>query len=83
VVSAREVRRDGEVVGYALDFHREDPIIAELGLQSGDVVTQVNGIPLNSPVQGLKVVDVLTTAPVVTATIERSGRTIRLSRSLQ
>jgi len=82
-VSAREVTRNGELVGYALDFHTEDPIVSQLGLQSGDVVTQVNGIRLNGPTQGLQVVNALTTAPVVTATIERNGQRIRVTRSFK
>jgi len=82
-VSARPVAENGELVGYALDFHTDNPIVSQLGLQSGDVVTQVNGIPLNSPTQGMQVVNALTTAPVVTATIERNGQTIRVTRSFK
>jgi len=83
LVNAREVRRDGQVVGYALDFQVSDPVISDLGLQSGDVVTEVNGIQLDGPTQGLRALNTLTQATQISATVERGGEVIQVSYSLQ
>jgi general secretion pathway protein C len=83
LVSAREVRRDGAVVGYALDFQVDDPAIAQLGLQSGDVVTEVNGIQLDGPTQGLRALNALSQASQISATVERGGEVVQVSYNLQ
>ncbi len=81
MVNAKEVVNGGQVVGYQLNFNTSSPAISALGLQSGDVVTQVNGIPLTSPAQGLRALTVLSSASQVNATVMRSGQLIQVNGS--
>ncbi len=81
MVSAQEVRQNGQVIGYQLSFQTNSPAVGELGLQSGDVVTQVNGIPLTSASQGLRALNVLASASQVNATIQRGGQVIQVNGS--
>jgi general secretion pathway protein C len=81
MVNAKEVVNSGQVVGYQLNFNTSSPAISALGLQSGDVVTQVNGIPLTSPAQGLRALTVLSSASQVNATVMRSGQLIQVNGS--
>jgi hypothetical protein len=47
------------------------------------VVTEVNGIQLDGPTQGLRALNTLTQATQISATVERGGEVIQVSYSLQ
>lgn len=46
--SVTPVMEGGELVGYRLAAQREPALMAEWGIEPDDVITAVNGIPLNS-----------------------------------
>ena len=48
--------QEGQVVGFRLTPGRDRAAFEALGLQSGDVVTDINGTVLDDPSQGLQVV---------------------------
>lgn len=45
----------GEIMGLLLHFRIQMPLISALGMVDGDIVTQINGIPLKSFDQGLEI----------------------------
>ena len=44
----------GEMVGVQLNSIKSQSLFSEMGLQDGDVITQMNGISINSPEQSAK-----------------------------
>ena len=47
---------------------------AKLGLRPGDIVTAINGTPLNNPSQGARVFSELGNAQSISVTLERGGQ---------
>ncbi|TNF29413.1 MAG: PDZ domain-containing protein, partial [Deltaproteobacteria bacterium] len=66
--------RDGAYHGIKLVGVRSGSLFRALGLRSGDVVTAVNGQPIDSPARGLELYDALQSASDITVRIERHGR---------
>lgn len=78
------VHRDGSFVGYQLQPKREAlPLFDRLGLQQGDVVTALNGVPLNSPARSVEALMRLREAKSIVATIERNGQTMDLQDTFE
>lgn len=44
----------GNVLGYSIRPGRDREQFAQFGLQSGDIVTEVNGVPLDDPAQAMQ-----------------------------
>ncbi len=78
-VSIQPVRQDGEMMGYRLGTGVELGLLEQLGLQSGDVVTNVNGVALDSPSQGAAAMRQLTSSERVTVELLRGGQPHTLS----
>ncbi len=66
--------RDGKQIGYRVFPGQDRGLFGRLGLQPGDIVTAVNGIPLNDPSQSLKVLQQLKGSDNLNLTIRRDGR---------
>lgn len=66
--------RDGKQIGYRVFPGREGALFSKLGLQPGDIVTAVNGIPLSDPGKSLQVLRQLKDGGNVNLTIQRNGR---------
>lgn len=76
---------DGDVLrGYEVYPGRKAGVFARLGLQAGDVITAINGLPLSEPRQAMELFAELTRGGVVTATIKRKNKvqSIALSGAL-
>ena len=54
----------------------------QLGLSSGDVITEVNGSRLNNPMQGLAMLQELLNADQINVRVLRDGAEIPLTFSL-
>jgi general secretion pathway protein C len=67
--------RDGKPAGLRLRSVQQGGPIARLGLQDGDLVQAVNGLPLGSPEQAVAAFSQLKTAARVSVLIERDGQT--------
>jgi general secretion pathway protein C len=70
---------DGQLRGFRLYPGRDRQKFAQLGLQPGDLVTQVNGVPLSDPQRGMEILRSLGNAGAATVTVERNGNTQQLS----
>lgn len=82
-VQVLPVVENGKFVGVRLSGGREAAALAKLGLKPDDVVTQVNGIPLDSFSRAQTVASSFQNASTVSVTVRRGGRTEELSVSLR
>jgi general secretion pathway protein C len=62
-----------QLKGYRIHPGKDPKLLGRFGLKNGDVVTGVNGVPLNNPIKALEIVRDLTTASAVTLEVERNG----------
>lgn len=73
LVNVRPYQKDGQLVGYRLRPGKDRALLRRFGLRSGDIVTSVNGVPMNNPVKALEVLRDISTASQLTVDIERNG----------
>jgi general secretion pathway protein C len=64
---------NGQVVGFRVNPGREEEIFTALGLQAGDVVTDINGLALNDPSRGLQAFEALGESTMANVTVLRNG----------
>lgn len=64
----------GQMRGYRIYPGRDRSVFTAAGLRPGDLVTQVNGIQLNDPSQGLQLLSSIGQASALTVVIERGGQ---------
>lgn len=64
----------GKLRGFRAYPGRNRAIFAKLGLQPGDLVTAINGQPLDDPQHSQEVFNTIQTANTVSVTIERGGQ---------
>ena len=81
-VRATPYREDGKFVGFQLKPGRKPDAFNQLGLQSGDIVTAINGMQMDSPSSGMKAMRALGEGDTVNVTLLRSGQETSLSLSL-
>lgn len=60
--------------GVRLGAGADSPLLAKAGLQAGDVITAVNGTPLDSPARGEQLMQQLGNASSVEVTLLRNGQ---------
>jgi general secretion pathway protein C len=77
-VTALPVMVNGKMTGVRLSGGPE-ALMSKLGLKADDVVTAVNGIPLDSPARLPQLQDSLKSASQITATVLRDGKPTTLS----
>jgi general secretion pathway protein C len=65
--------QEGQVVGFRVTPGRDRETFEALGLQSGDVVTDINGTVLDDPSSGLQVFESLGEATMANVTVLREG----------
>ena len=65
--------QEGQVVGFRVNPGRDRAAFEALGLQPGDVVTDINGTVLDDPSQGLQVFQSLGEATQANVTVLRDG----------
>jgi general secretion pathway protein C len=70
---------NGELKGYRVYPGRDRRKFASLGLRPGDLVTDINGQPLNDLQSGMEVFKNLGNATELTVTIERNGSPMALT----
>lgn len=81
-VTALPVMVNGKMTGVRLSGGPE-ALVAKLGLKPDDVVTSVNGMPLDSPARLPQLVDSLKNAARVEATVLRDGKPVTVSVNLK
>ena len=82
-VNAVPARENGQFVGFKIVAKQSHPAFRELDIRSGDVVTQVNGITLDSPQKGFQVLQSLRNAKHVSVTLTRGGQIVQLDHTLE
>lgn len=65
----------GQLKGYRVFPGRDKQIMDKVGLRPGDVVTSVNGVPLDNPLKGLEIMRDLGNASEVAVQVLRNGTT--------
>lgn len=65
---------NGQLKGYRVFPGRNRQQFIALGLRPGDLVTEINGVALNNPTEGMEVFRSLGDSNQVSVTIERNGR---------
>ncbi len=73
-VNALPVRRNGKLVGYRLRAGRYAGVLQRLGVRPQDIITAINGQPLNDPAAALMLMHGLQQSGPVELTVERDGR---------
>ncbi len=58
-------------------------MLAELGIQSSDVIIQINGIKLDKPQNGISALRKLSTAKTLNIVVKRNGAEVPLNITLQ
>lgn len=74
--------QNGQFAGFRLRQGRNQKLLRQLGLNSGDVVTEINGSRLSSPAQGLTLLQEVLSADQVNVRVLRNGAEIPLTFSL-
>jgi general secretion pathway protein C len=72
-------REQDNFIGYRVYPGKEQDILGELGLQTGDIVTAVNGVLLDSPLKGLDILQQLAQAHNVHLELLRNGSKLSLN----
>ncbi len=70
---------NGKLMGFRVYAGRDRRKFAKLGLQPGDVVTQINGVPLGDSQHGLDALRSLGNQATATVTVERAGTATQLT----
>jgi len=74
--------QNGQFVGFRLRPGRDRPLFQQLGLNGGDVLTEINGTRINSPAQGLMMLQELMSASRIEVRVLRNGAELPLTFSL-
>jgi len=77
------VSEGGRVIGFRYDSLTTRSVYARCGIRSGDVWTQVNGVPLDSPDQALELHPRLRTSDQLSIALLRSGQPLTVQIELR
>jgi general secretion pathway protein C len=77
------VKENGKQIGYRLKAQKKGELLAKLGIQSTDVITQINGVKLDQPQNGISALRKLSTATNLDIVVRRNGAEVPLNISLQ
>ncbi len=79
IIRPQPVFRDGQQRGYRVYPGRNRQQFAKLGLMPGDLVTAINGTPLDDPARGMEILQSINSASEVTVTVERNGQSAQVN----
>jgi general secretion pathway protein C len=83
VIQAQAVLSNGQQRGYRVfPAANQEGIFTKLGLRSGDLVTHINGTPLDDPQRGAEIFSTLSSAADARLTVVRNGRPTDVSLNL-
>lgn len=81
LVNAAPARENGKFVGYRITTLKQHPILSQVDIQTGDIITQVNGVKISSPAQGMKALQKLSKDNSVQLTLNRGGQMIEVNQT--
>lgn len=73
------VKENGKQVGYRLKPQKKGGLLSKLGVQSTDIITQINGVKLDKPQNGISALRKLSTAKNVNIVVKRNGAEVPLT----
>jgi general secretion pathway protein C len=73
------VLENGRMAGVRLAAGRDSDLLSRAGIQPNDIVTAVNGIPLDGPQRSAELMTALKDARSVQVTVRRDGKDIQLT----
>ncbi|HHB92978.1 MAG TPA: PDZ domain-containing protein, partial [Thioploca sp.] len=73
------VSRGGKLLGYRIRPNKDASLLSQFDLQSGDILTAVNGIKLNSPLKALSLIQKLAVADKVELEVLRNDQELSLT----
>lgn len=76
------VKENGKQIGYRLQPQQKGQLLSELGIQKNDVITQINGVKLDKPQNGISALRKLSTAKNLNIVVKRNGADVPLNISL-
>jgi general secretion pathway protein C len=79
IVRPQPYMPNGKLKGYRIYPGRDRKKFAALGLRPGDLITDINGVPLNNMTDGIGLFQSLGSENQVTVTLERNGQSKVLS----
>jgi len=77
------IKEKGKQIGYRLQPQSKGKLLANLGLQPNDVITEINGVKLNKPQNGLAALRKLSSAKNLNLMVKRNGSRIPLNIQLK
>ncbi len=77
------VKENGKQIGYRLKPQQKGQMLSELGIESGDVITKINGVKLDNQQNGISALRKLSTAKNLNIVVKRNGAEVPLNISLQ
>jgi general secretion pathway protein C len=77
------VKENGKQIGYRLKPQQKGQMLSDLGIESDDVITQINGVKLDNQQNGISALRKLSTANNLNIVVKRNGAEIPLNISLQ
>jgi len=73
----------GHLTGVRVSAGADATLLSRIGLRAGDVVTAINGSPVNTLARGEQIVDSLRTASSARVTVLRDGKPTDITISLK
>ncbi|MDE2293885.1 MAG: hypothetical protein KGL36_00355 [Gammaproteobacteria bacterium] len=74
--------RAGRLRGFRIYPGTDARAFASLGLRPGDLVTAIDGTPLDDPQRGQMIFDTLQSSPQALVTVDRGGQTLSLTLNI-
>jgi general secretion pathway protein C len=71
--------RGGKIEGFKLSDIQPDSLFSELGLQNGDVITQVNGQDVDDPAKAMQLLELLRNQQTISLGLIRNGQPTELN----
>lgn len=80
-INAAPARENGKFVGYRITTLKQHPILTQIDIQSGDIISRINGVDISSPAQGMKALQKLSKENTVQLTLNRGGQFIEINQT--
>ncbi len=77
------VKQNGKQVGYRLKPQKKGELLSQYGLKPSDIITEINGVKLDNPQNGIQALRELSTARSVDLTLKRGNSFVPLNIQLQ
>jgi len=81
-VRATPARENGQFIGFRLQAGRKPGVLQELGLQPGDVVTNINGVAIDNPARGIQAMRQMSDGQTINVTLLRGGQEVTMDFTL-